>query len=226
MSASAAIVGAAYSWWQVGRSMRFGSAPQVHSEGEASVCKCSPASSPASTGPEVTSQAGGMGAKGGAQLRPIAPNATEQRRSTELEYDKAVRLAHGGERRYGMSPHGRIVLGGPPLGARRRAMRTSISLEATVYTLGIYRTATHNLQFQSLCSILRYTLFRRAGGHVDLDEHSWPCERAYDEKRAGRLGRARVRLCTAFAGIEEIANIGHVGDDLVDIVRGRSVLFQ
>src|SRR6516165_9628652 len=127
MSASAAIVGVACSWWQVGRSMRFGSAPQAHSEGEASVCKCSPASSPASTGPEVTSQAGGMRAKGGAQLRPIAPNATEQRRSTELEYDKAVRLAHGGERRYGMSPHGRIVLGGivlggPPLGARRRAL--------------------------------------------------------------------------------------------------------
>jgi hypothetical protein len=56
--------------------------------------------------------------------------------------------------------------------------------------------------------------------------YSWPRERNYDEKRAGRLGRARVRLCTAFAGIEEIANIRHVGDDLVDIVYGGSVLFQ
>jgi hypothetical protein len=73
---------------------------------------------------------------------------------------------------------------------------------------------------------LRYTLFRRARGYVDLDEHSWPRERSYDEKRAGRLGRARLRLCTAFAGIEEIANIRHVGDDLVDIVYGGSVLFQ
>ena len=106
--------------------------------------------------------------------------------------------------------------------ATSAAMRTSISHEVTVYTLGIYRTATDNRAI----STLHIISFRRARGYVDLDEHSWPRERSYDEKRAGRLGRARVRLCTAFAGIEEIANIRHVGDDLVDIVYGGSVLFQ
>jgi hypothetical protein len=75
-------------------------------------------------------------------------------------------------------------------------------------------------------STLHIISFRRARGYVDFDEHSWPRERSYDEKRAGRLGRARVRLRTAFAGIEEIANIRHVGDDLVGIVYGGSVLFQ
>ena len=91
---------------------------------------------------------------------------------------------------------------------------------------GLYRTATDMVQFPSVYGILRYTLFRRARRYVDLDEHSWPSECSYDEKRAGRLGRARVRLCTAFAGIEEIANIRHVGYDLVNIVYGGSVLFQ
>ena len=105
-------------------------------------------------------------------------------------------------------------------------MRTIISLEATVYTSASTGQRPTIVQFPSVYGILRYTLFRRARRYVDLDEHSWPSECSYDEKRAGRLGRARVRLCTAFAGIEEIANIRHVGYDLVDIVYGGSVLFQ
>ena len=45
------------------------------------------------------------------------------------------------------------------------------------------------VQFPSVYGILRYTLFGRARRYVDLDEHSWPSECSYDEKRAGRLGR-------------------------------------
>ena len=75
--------------------------------------------------------------------------------------------------------------------------------------------------------LLCYRLLRRARGDVDLDEHSWTGERGHDEKRASRLGCARVRLCTAFARFKEIADFGHIGDDFVDILLpSRAMLLQ
>src|SRR5437588_4622829 len=76
------------------------------------------------------------------------------------------------------------------------------------------------------CRIGVCRLPRRARGHVYLDQHSRPGERGYDEKRAGRLGCARIGFRAASAGVEEIANIGHVGDDLIDVLDRRTVLFE
>jgi hypothetical protein len=43
---------------------------------------------------------------------------------------------------------------------------------------------------------------------------------------AGGLRRARERLGTAFSGVGKVANVGHVGDDLVDVLDRRAVLRQ
>ncbi len=69
-------------------------------------------------------------------------------------------------------------------------------------------------------------LLWRGRGYVNLDEHSWPDEGSHDDNGAGRLDRARERLRLAFARFGEIANVRHVGDDLVDILDRRTVLFQ
>src|ERR1700704_1829562 len=71
-----------------------------------------------------------------------------------------------------------------------------------------------------------YELLWRARGYVNLDEHSWPDQGSHDDNGSGRLGRARERLCLAFARFGELANVRHVGDDLVDILNRRAVLFQ
>ena len=70
-----------------------------------------------------------------------------------------------------------------------------------------------------LLAVSACDLLWRARGDVDLEEHSWP-------DSAGRLDRAGERLGLAFACLGEIANVGHVGDDLVDILDRRVVLCQ
>ena len=54
-------------------------------------------------------------------------------------------------------------------------------------------------------------LLGRACRHIDLDQHSRPSECGDDEKCAGRLGGARVRLGAAFAGVEEISDVRRLG---------------
>ena len=77
-----------------------------------------------------------------------------------------------------------------------------------------------------VCPETAHELLWRARGYVNLEEHSWPDEGSHDDNGTGGLDRARERLCLAFARFEEIANVRHVGDDLVDILKSRAVLFQ
>lgn len=77
-----------------------------------------------------------------------------------------------------------------------------------------------------LLAVSACDLLWRGRGDVDLEEHSWPDEGTHDDDSAGRLDRAGERLGLVFACLGEIANVGHVGDDLVDILDRRVVLCQ
>src|SRR5262249_49091764 len=106
-----------------------------------------------------------------AQLRPIAPNAAQQHMASQCR--TGIRLKPSGSHTAASDDAACFHIdaidrsGWPPLGARRqRGMRTSISLEATVYTLGTPRIATDNraisvslrhftLHIISACSRLR-----------------------------------------------------------------------
>ena len=67
---------------------------------------------------------------------------------------------------------------------------------------------------------------RSAGDHVDFDQHARPGQRRHHQERAGGWRDPAIDFAATFTGLKEIADVGNVGRDLVDVLERRAVLLQ